>query len=100
MLGLHQDNGNEDVPPTVDDVIKNIIEEVHSTDVAPQRPVYNMEKLNLDVLRKEQQWDQFCKNKLKELKVKSDPNFLLDDNSILRKVVKLKYSVEPTMVVP
>ena len=31
---------------------------------------------------------------------KLDPNFLLDDNSILRKVVKLKYTIEPTIVVP
>ena len=31
---------------------------------------------------------------------KPDPSFLLDDNSILRKVVKLKYTVEPSMVVP
>ena len=77
MLGLYQDNGNEDVPPTVDDVIRNIIEEVHSTGIAPKRPVYNMGKLNLDMLRKGQQWDQFCKNKVKEVKLKPDPNFLL-----------------------
>ena len=32
------------------------------------------------------------------MKTKSDPNFLLDENSILRKVVKLKYTVEPTIV--
>ena len=98
MLGLYQDNGNEDVPSTVGDVIENIIEEVYSTDVAPEKPVYNMEILNLDMLRKEQQWDWLCKNKVKEMKVKPDPNFLLDDNSILRKVVKLRYSVEPTIV--
>ena len=40
MLGLCQDNGNEDVPPTVG--------EVHSTDVAQAtRPVYNMGKTEL-----------------------------------------------------
>ena len=33
------------------------------------------------------------------MKTKLDPNFLLDENSILRKVVKLKYTVEPTIVV-
>ena len=59
-----------------------------------------MEKLNLDVLRKEQQLDWFCKNKVKEMKVKPDPSFLLDNNSILRKVVKLKYTVELMIVVP
>ena len=33
------------------------------------------------------------------MKTKPGPNFLLDKNSILRKVVKLKYTVEPTIVV-
>ena len=45
MLGLYQDNGDEDVPPIVDNVIENIIEEVHSTDVAPKRPANNIGKL-------------------------------------------------------
>ena len=49
-----RDNGNEDVPPALEDVIENIIEEVHCTDVVPRTPAYNMGKLNLDVLRKEQ----------------------------------------------
>ena len=31
---------------------------------------------------------------------KLDPSFLLHDNSILRKVVKFKYTVGPTIVVP
>ena len=92
-MGLYQDNGNEDVPPTIDIVIENITEEVHSTDIVPGTPAYNMGKLNLEVLWKEQQWDQFCKNKVKEMKVKPDPIFILNDNSILRKVVKLKYTV-------
>ena len=34
------------------------------------------------------------------MKKKLDTNILLDDNSILRKVVKLKYTIEPTIVVP
>ena len=54
-LGQYQDNGNEDVPPTMDDVIKNIKEEVHSMDLVPRTQAYNMEKLNLDVLGEEQQ---------------------------------------------
>ena len=33
------------------------------------------------------------------MKKKVDPYFLLDDNCILRKVVKLKYTVEQTVVV-
>ena len=62
--------------------------------------MYNMGKLNINVLRKEQQCDRFCKNKVKEMKLKPDPNFLLDENSILTKAVKLKYMVEPIIVVP
>ena len=98
-LGPYQDNDNEDVPPTLEDVIENIIEEVYSTDVVLRTLAYNVGKHNLDVLRKEQWWDRFCNTKVKEMKKKPDPNFLLDDNSILRKVVKLKYTVELTIVV-
>ena len=50
-LGLYQDNGNDDVPLTLDDVAENIIEEVYSMDAVPKTPAYNMGKLNLDVLR-------------------------------------------------
>ena len=34
------------------------------------------------------------------MKTKLDPSFLLGKNSTLRKIVKLKYTVEPTVVVP
>ena len=98
--GLYQDNGNEDIPLTTEDVVKNILEEIHLTDAIQRVTTYSTEKLNLDILRKEQQHDQFCKNKVKEMKTKPDFNFLLDKNSILSKVVKLKYTIEPTMVVP
>ena len=53
-LGLYQDNDNEDVPLTLEDVTKNIIEDVHFIDVVLRTPAYNMGKLNLYVLRKEQ----------------------------------------------
>ena len=59
-----------------------------------------MDQLNLNQLWKELQCNRFCKKKVKEIKMKPDPNFILDENSILRKAVKLKYSVEPTIVVP
>ena len=91
MLCLYQDYDSDNVQITTENVIKNIIEEVHSTDVVPRTPAYNIGKLNLEVLRKEQQWDRFCKNKVKEMKKKPDPNFLLYDNNILRKVVKQIY---------
>ena len=84
-LGLYQDIDNEDIPLTTEDVIKNIIEEVHITEVIQKTPMYNVEKLKLDIMRKEQQQNWFCKNKLKEMKTKQDPNFLLDEHSILRK---------------
>ena len=34
------------------------------------------------------------------MKTQPDPNFLLEKNNILRKIIKLKYTVEPTVVVP
>ena len=34
------------------------------------------------------------------MKVKPDTSFLLEDNSVLRKLVKLKCTVELTIVVP
>ena len=32
MLGLYQDNENENVPLSTEDVVKNIIEEIHSAE--------------------------------------------------------------------
>ena len=52
-LGLYQDNDNEDVPPTIEDV-KNIIEEIQSADAESRKLSYNMGKLNLEVLREQQ----------------------------------------------
>ena len=54
-LGLYQDSGNKDVPVTTEDVVENIIEEVHLADIIQKIPTCNVEKLNLDILRKEQQ---------------------------------------------
>ena len=53
-IGLYQENGNEDIPITTEDVIENIIEEIHLIDVIQKATTYNTEKLNLEVLRKEQ----------------------------------------------
>ena len=64
------------------------------------RPTYNEGKFNLEFLKKEKQLDKFCKGKVNDLKNKPDPNFLLDNNSILRKVSKPKYNMEPAIVVP
>ena len=100
MLGLYQDNDNEDVPISTEDIVKNIIEDTPIAEVIQKTPAYNIEKLNLDILRKEQHRDWFCKNKVKEMKTKPDPNFLLQKHSILREAFKIKYTVVPNIVVP
>ena len=101
MFGLYQDNNNEEVQLSLKDVIKNIIEEVHSIKSTPNITTYTkIDKLNLNLLRKEQLCDKFCRKKVKEIKTKADPSFILIENSILWKAVKLKYTVEPTIVVP
>ena len=38
--------------------------------------------------------------KVMDMKKKPDPNFLLDHNSILRKAIQLRYTIEPAIVVP
>ena len=50
-LGLYQDSGNDNLATTDDDVVENIVEEVHAIKWVPNSASYNMEKLNLDVLR-------------------------------------------------
>ena len=81
--------------------MENIIEEIHNVNSAPKIPAYTkIDKLNLDLQRKEQLCEQFCKKKVRESETKPDPSFNLDENSIFRKAVKLKYTVEPTIVEP
>ena len=99
-LGLYENNGNEDVPLTIEDMVENIVKEVHTMDTVPKTPAYNTGKLNQDLQRKAVQWDIFCQFKVKEMKKKPCPSFLLDNNGILRKVVKLMDTVEATIVVP
>ena len=48
MLGLCQDNDNEDIPISTEHIVKNIIEEIHSTGVKQRTPAYIIDKLNLD----------------------------------------------------
>ena len=98
-LGLYRDNDNKDEPSTFDDVGENIIEKINSVDSAPKKLTYNVGKLNLEVLKREQQWDKFCKGKVRDMKKKPDPKFLFDHSSIQRKVIKLKYTIEPAIVV-
>ena len=42
--GWYQDIENEDIPFMTEDVVKNIIEEIQSTDTAPNKPTYNVGK--------------------------------------------------------
>ena len=79
-------------------MIDNIIEEIHSIESTHKIPAYTkIDKLNHDLLKREQLVDKFCKKKVKEIKTKPDPSFILDENSILRKAVKLKYIAEPAI---
>ena len=99
--GLYQDNNNEEVQLSLKDAVKNIIEEIHNINSAPTTITYNkIDKLNLYLLWREQQWDSFCKKKVKEIKMRPGPNFILDEKSILWKAVKLRYSFLPAIVVP
>ena len=55
-----------------------------------------MEKLNLDILRE----DTFCIKKVKTMRTEQDDSFTLDEKSILQKMLRLRYTIEPTIVVP
>ena len=99
-LDLYQDNGNDNIATMDDDMVENIVEEVHVIEWVPNSTGYNMEKCNLDVLREEQWQDTFCIKKVKTLRTKQDDSFMLDKNSILQKMVRLRYTTESTLVVP
>ena len=84
---------------TVEDALENIIEEVHNMSIKA-RDYYQNTQLDLEELCREQKFDQFCKNKAKGINSNKPSDFILDNNGILRKIVKLKYTVEPTIVIP
>ena len=86
-LGLYEDNGYDDLSTADSNMVENIIEEAHAIEWVPNSASYNMKKLNLDVLREEQWQDIFCIKKVKALTTKQDDGFMLDDNSILWKMV-------------
>ena len=99
-LGLYQDNGNDDLATMDDDMVENVAEEVHNIKWVLNSAGYNRQKLNLDVLREKQWQDTSCIKKVKALRAKQDDTFTQDNNSILQKMVQLRYTIEPTMVVP
>ena len=43
-FGLYQDNGNDDIATRDDNVVENIIEEVHAIEWVPNSAGYNMDK--------------------------------------------------------
>ena len=53
-LGLYQDNDNTDLAKTDDDIVDNVMEEVHAIERIPSSAIYKIEKLNLDILREVQ----------------------------------------------
>ena len=83
-LGLYKDNDNEDEPSTIDDIVENVIEEINSAGSAPKETDLQCGKTS------------FGGNKERRTVGK----VLLDHISILRKVIKLKNSIEPAIVVP
>ena len=46
--GLYQDNGNTDMAIIDDNIVDNIVEEVHDIEWIPNSATYKMEKLNLE----------------------------------------------------
>ena len=98
-LGLYQDNGNTDLAKTDDDIVDNIMEEVHAIEWIPYSTTYLMEKLKFDIVREAQWQDAFCTKKAKSVRGKEVGGFMLDENGILCKFIKLKYTIESTIVV-
>ena len=66
-----------------DDIVDNIIEEVHAIEWIPNLTTYKMEKLNLDGLREGQWQVAFCTKKAKSVRSTEVDGFILDKNKIL-----------------
>ena len=97
-LSLYPDNDNTDLTKMDDNIIDNIMEEVHAIEWIPISATYKMEKLNLDVLREVQQQDIFCTKKAKSIRSNEVAGFVLDENGILCRFVKFKYTIDSTIV--
>ena len=77
---------------TVEDVLENIIEEVQNISLKASNPDKTTQ-VNFNELCREQKQDQFCKNKVKSINEDKSSDFILDNNGILRKIVRLKYTI-------
>ena len=84
-LGLYPDCGNTDLAKTDDDIVDNVIEEVHAIEWIPSLSTCKIEKLNLDALRQAQWQDTFCMKKAKSIISKEVDGSMLDENGILQK---------------
>ena len=72
MFGLYQDNNNEEVQLSLEDAIENSVEEIHNIESTPSIPAYTkIDKFNLDLLRREQLCNKFCKKNVKEIQLHS-----------------------------
>ena len=94
----HQDVNPIPSIDTVADALEIMIEEIHNISIEAKD--YNQNtQLDLNELHREQKCDQFCKNKTKGINSNKPFDFILDNNRKLSKIVKLKYTVEPTTVI-
>ena len=59
-LGLYQDDGNTDLAKTDDNIVDNIIEELHATEWIPSSATCKRGKLNLDISKEAQRRDMLC----------------------------------------
>ena len=101
-LNLYKKHQEVDSVPSVaavEDAFENIIEEVKNISVKVSNSNHTMQ-LNLSELSREQKQDQLCKNKAKSISTDKPSDFILDNNGILSKIVRLKYTVDPTIVIP
>ena len=73
---------------TVEDALKNIIEEVQNISVKASNPKQNTQ-VNLNELHRDLKQDQFCKNKVKSIIADKSSDFIWDNNGILRKILRL-----------
>ena len=91
-----KNNGNDNLAKAGNNVVDNIVEEVHAIEWVATSASYKMENLNLEVLREE----QFCMKTATNVRLKQVDGFVLDEYGILQKMVRLKYTIDPTIVVP
>ena len=101
-LNLYEKNQEVNSVPsvaTVEDALENLIDEVENISVKASNPDQTTQ-VNLSELCREQKQDQFCKNKVKSINTDKLSDFILDNNGFLRKIVGLKYTIEPTIVIP